>query len=230
MAKKETKPAEQTPAVNIEEALNRSEQFFNKNKKIIFASLIAIIVIIVGGMLYKSKIVEPREVKVAEAMFPGETYFVNGEFEKALSGDGVDYIGFEEIANTYGNTKAGKLANAYAGLCYAQLDNFEEAAKYLAKFDGKDEMASPAVLGALANCYASMEDFSKAAATFEEAAKKADNALLSPYYLFQAGLVYELSLENPAKALKLYNSIKFDYPNSKEAQTIEQYITRVSSK
>ena len=68
MAKKETKHAEQAPAVNIEEALNRSEQFFNKNKKIIFATLIAILVIVVGGMLYKSKVVEPREVKAAEAI------------------------------------------------------------------------------------------------------------------------------------------------------------------
>ena len=229
MAKKETKPAEQAPAVNIEEALNRSEQFFNKNKKIIFATLIAILVIVVGGMLYKSKVVEPREVKAAEAMFMGETYFVNGEYETALAGDGVDFVGFEEIADMYSNTKAGKLAYAYAGLCCAQLDSFEVAAQYLAKFKGNDEMASPAILGALANCYASMNDLNKAATTFEQAAKKADNALLTPYYLFQAGLVYE-SLENPAKALKLYNSIKFDYPNSKEAQTIEQYITRISSK
>ena len=150
-------------------------------------------------------------------------------FATALAGDGVDFVGFEEIADMYSNTKAGKLANAYAGLCCAQLDSFEVAAQYLAKFKGNDEMASPAILGALANCYAQMEDLNQAAATFEKAAKVADNALLSPYYLFQAALVYE-SLENPAKALKLYNSIKFDYPNSKEAQTIEQYITRISSK
>lgn len=229
MAKKETKPAEQAPAVNIEEALNRSEQFFNKNKKIIFISLIALIVIIAGGMLYKSKVVAPRETKASAAMFLGETYFVNGDFATALAGDGVDFVGFEEIADMYSNTKAGKLANAYAGLCCAQLDSFEVAAQYLAKFKGNDEMASPAILGALANCYAQMEDLNQAAATFEKAAKVADNALLSPYYLFQAALVYE-SLKNPAKALKLYNSIKFDYPNSKEAQTIEQYITRISSK
>ena len=229
MAKKETKPAEQAPAVNIEEALNRSEQFFNKNKKIIFISLIALIVIVIGGMLYKTKVVEPRETKASAAMFLGETYFVNGDFATALAGDGVDFVGFEEIADIYSNTKAGKLANAYAGLCCVQLDSFEVAAQYLAKFKGNDEMASPAILGALANCYAQMEDLNQAAATFEKAAKVADNALLSPYYLFQAALVYE-SLENPAKALKLYNSIKFDYPNSKEAQTIEQYITRISSK
>lgn len=229
MAKKETKPAEQAPAVNIEEALNRSEQFFNKNKKIIFAAVIAIIVIVVGGMLYKTKVVEPRETAAAEAMFAGETYFMNGDFATALNGDGVDFIGFEEISNTYSNTKSGKLANAYAGLCCAQLDSFEVAAQYLAKFDGNDEMASPAILGALANCYASMDNLDKAASTFVKAAKKADNGLLTPYYLFQAGLVYE-SLESPAKALDLYNQIKFDYPGSKEAQTIEQYITRVSSK
>ena len=67
----------------------------------------------------------------------------------------------------------------------------------------------------------------KAAATFEKAAKKADNAVLTPNYLLQAGLIYE-AMEQPAKALKLYKQIKAEYPGSQEGGSIDQYIIRVS--
>ncbi len=229
MAKKEVKPASQEKQGNLEDVLTHSEEFFEKNKKTMLGVLIAIIVIIAGGMYYKAKIVGPREVKASEALFPGENYFMNGDFETALKGDAADYIGFEQIAKEYGNTKAGKLANAYAGLCCAQLDSFEVAVKYLSKFKGNDQMAGPSILGALADCYASMDQPDKAASTFLKAAKKADNNLLTPYYLFQAGLIYE-SMEKPEQALKLYNRIKIEYPASNEATDIENYIIRLTSK
>lgn len=229
MAKKEVKPASQEKQGNLEEVLTHSEEFFVNNKKTIFGVLIAIIVIIAGGMFYNAKIAEPREVKASEALFPGEGYFMNGDYVTALEGDGADYIGFGQIAKEFRSTKAGNLANAYAGICCAQLDSFEVAAKYLSKFKGNDQMASPSILGALANCYASMDKLDKAVSTFLKAAKKADNNLLTPYYLFQAGLIYE-SMEKPEQALKLYNRIKIEYPASNEASDIENYIVRLTSK
>ncbi len=229
MAKKVVKPASQEKQGNLEEVLTHSEEFFENHKKTILGVLIAIIVIIAGGIFYKTKIVAPREIKASEALFPGENYFINSDYQTALNGDALDYIGFEQIAKEYGNTKAGKLANAYAGLCYAQLDSFDIAIKYLSKFKGNDQMAGPSILGAIANCYASMDKLDKAASTFQKAAKKADNNLLTPYYLFQAGLIYE-SMEKPEQALKMYNRIKYKYPASNEAVEIENYIVRLTSK
>jgi hypothetical protein len=229
MAKKAVKPAPQQDQKGLEEALTKSEQFFENNKKTIFGCLIAIIVIIAGGMLYNAKVVQPRQIKAAEAIFPGESYFANGDYQTALNGDAYGFEGFEELTSQYQSTKAGKLANLYAGLCYAQLDSMELAEKYLSKFSGNDQMVSPAALGALANVYASLDKVSKAAATFEKAAKKADNNLLSPYYYLQAGIMYE-SLGKNAQALKLYKTIKAKYPESNEGQEIEKYITRLTSK
>ena len=229
MAKKAVKPAPKQEQKGLEEALTKSEQFFENNKKTIFGCLIAIIVIIAGGMLYNAKIAQPRQIRAAEAIFPGETYFTNGDYSTALNGDAYGFEGFEELSKQFKGTKAGKLAGLYAGLCYAQLDSMDVAEKYLARFNGKDQMVAPAALGALANCYATNGDASKAAATFEKAAKKADNNLLSPYYYFQAGLIYE-SMDKPAQALKLYNMIKTKYPESIEGREIDKYIARLSSK
>lgn len=229
MAKKAVNPAPKQDPKGLEEALSKSEQFFENNKKTIFGCLIAIIVIIAGGMLYNTKVAQPRQIKAAEAIFPGETYFINGDFSTALNGDAYGFEGFEELSKQFKGTKANKLANLYAGLCFAQLDSMEVAEKYLAKFNGKDQMVAPAALGALANCYAKAGQNSKAAATFEKAAKKADNNLLSPYYYFQAGLIYE-AIDKPAQALKTYKMIKAKYPESIEGQDIDKFIARLTSK
>ena len=229
MAKKAVNPANKQDQKGLEEALSKSEQFFENNKKTIFGCLIAIIVIIAGGMLYNTKVAQPRQIKAAEAIFPGETYFVNGDYSTALNGDAYGFEGFESLSKQFRGTKANKLANLYAGLCYAQLDSMELAQDYLSKFNGKDQMVAPAALGALANCYATNGQVSKAATTFEKAAKKADNNLLSPYYYLQAGLIYE-SMDKPAQALKLYKKIKTDYPESIEGRDIDKYIARLSSK
>ena len=229
MAKKAVKPAPKQDQKSLEEALSKSEQFFENNKKTIFGTLIAIIVIIAGGMLYNAKVAQPRQLKAAEAIFPGETYFVNGDYSTALNGDAYGFEGFESLSKQYKSTKAGKLAGLYAGLCYAQLDSMEVAQKYLAKFSGKDQMVAPSALGALANCYATAGQYGKAISTFEKAAKKANNNLLSPYFYFQAGLIYE-SIDKPAQALKTYKMIKAKYPESIESQDIDKYIARLTNK
>lgn len=229
MAKKAVTPATKQEQKGLEKALSKSEQFFENNKKTIFGCLIAIIVIIAGGMLYNAKVAQPRQIRASEAIFPGETYFMNGDYATALNGDAYGFEGFEELSKQYKSTKAGKLAGLYAGLCYAQLDSLELAQEYLEKFSGKDQMVAPAALGALANCYATNGQVAKAATTFEKAAKKADNNLLSPYYYFQAGLMYE-SLDKTEQALKLYNMIKLLYPESAEGQEIDKYIARLTSK
>ena len=229
MAKKAVNPAPKQEQKSLEQALSKSEQFFENNKKTIFGCLIAIIVIIAGSMLYITKVAQPRQIKAAEAIFPGESYFVNGDFATALNGDAYGFEGFEELSKQYKSTKAGKLAGLYAGLCYAQLDSLEMAQKYLAKFSGKDQMVAPAALGALANCYATAGQYNKAISTFEKAAKKADNNLLSPYYYMQAGIIYE-SIGKPAQALKIYKMVKANYPESNEGIEADKYIARLTSK
>jgi hypothetical protein len=59
-----------------------------------------------------------------------------------------------------------------------------------------------------------------------KAARKADNNLLSPAYLIQAGQIYE-KLGKKADALKAYQEIKTKYYLSNQANDIDKYIERV---
>ena len=131
------------------------------------------------------------------------------------------------LAKEYSSTAAGNLANLYAGLCYAKLDKWQEAADYLEKFDGSDDqMISPAAVGALGNAYAHLNQLDKAVSNLKKAAEMADNNSLSPTFLIQAGEILE-SQGKKAEALKLYQQIKDKYFQSMQYQTIDQYIERV---
>ena len=218
MAKQEIK---QEQLLNVEEAVSRSEAFINKNKKAIIVAVAAIVLVAVGSMLV-SNMAAKREKKAAEA----EKYFRNGDYETALNGDAYEFAGFEAVVDEHGSTKAGKLAKAYAGLSLAHLGRYEEAIPMLESFKGNDVMVAPSVVAALGNCYAQTGNEAKAAATLVKAAQMADNNLLSPAYLIQAGQIFE-KLGKKADALKAYQEIKDKYYGSTQSTDIDRYIERV---
>ena len=220
------------------ESLNMKEAFFMKNKKAIIIAVVALVVIIAGVFGYFSQIAGPREDKASTLLGKGQTYFQNEMFEQALNGDGAGYVGFAKIASEYSSTKAGNLANLYAGLCYANLGKWAEAEKSLDAFSSKDDqMISPAAQAALGNVYAHLKKNDKAVDAFKKAASMADskaeddaNNSLSPAFLIKAGEILE-SDGKKADALSLYQDVKKRYVNSMLVQSgeIDKYIERASN-
>ena len=222
----EKQNTQQPEAINIEEVVGKSEAFINKYKMQIVMAIAAIVVIVVGSMMYQTYVSEPRTKEASEAIFQAQNYFAAQEYEKALNGDDQGNMGFIQIADEFSGTPSGNVANAYAGLALAQSGRYEEAIPYLKAFEGSDKMVAPGVLGALGNCYANTGDLSAAVSKFIEAAKVADNNTVSPYCLMQAGLIYEKQ-GNKTEALKVYTQIKEKYFASVQAESIDKYINRV---
>lgn len=219
----------QNTAQNIDEQVNQPS-FIEKNAKAIIIGIVAIVLIVAGLIVYNSYVVEPREEEASTAISKGQDYFNNQQFEMALNGDSVNYKGFVALANEYSSTKSGNLANLYAGLCYAKLDKWQEAANYLEKYDAQDDqMISPSAIGALGNAYIYLQQYDKAVETLKKAAQAADNNSVSPIFLIQAGEVLE-SQGKKEEALKLYQEIKTKYQNSMQYQTIDKYIERAKVK
>lgn len=213
----------------MEEPTNGNEAFFLKYKNAIIGCVVAIVVC-AGCALWYHNYSADKQTDASTAIAKAQENFQNGMFELALNGDSTGTAGFLKIASEYSSTKAGNLANLYAGLCYANLDNWEEAAKYLEKFDTKDDqMISPAAMGALGNAYAHLNQLDKAVSTLVKAAEMADNNSISPTLLIQAGQILEKQ-DKKAEALKLYKQVKEKYFRSMQSQyqTIDEYIERVS--
>ncbi|MBO4314915.1 MAG: hypothetical protein J5867_02975 [Prevotella sp.] len=229
----------QQGVIDVNETINKSEAFFNQYKKSLLSAIIALIVIIAGLFLYKEYFSGPREDKASTALGRGQEYFNSEQFDKALNGDGAGYAGFLKIASDFGSTDAGNLANLYAGLCYANLEKWEDAVKFLDKYEpANDAMISPAALAALGNAYAHVNQLDKAVSTLIKAADKADkqgndgvNNSLAPTFRLQAAQILE-SQDKKDEALKIYEGIKTKYVNSAlvQSQEIEKYIQRLSSK
>lgn len=210
----------------FDEALVASKSFFEKNKKAIVYGGCTLLAIIIAALLIHQFYIVPRNNKANESLFAAQELFMNGEYEKALNGDGQS-MGFLAVADEFGSTKAGNLAHLYAGLCLAQTDKFQEAIDQLEKYSGcGDDMVSPSVIGTIGNCYAELGQNEKAVEMLVKAAKKADNNTLSPLYLIQAGQIYE-SLNQNDKALDCYNEIKTKYQQSMQYTEVDKYIERV---
>ena len=213
----------------VEETLSKNEAFFLKYQKQIIGCVAAIIVVVAAAILYHNYVAVPNAQKASTALAKGQEYFANQQFDKALNGDSTGFVGFAKLAAEQGGD-AGNLANLYAGLCYANLDKWQEAVNFIEKFDSKDDqMISPAALGALGNAYAHLNQLDKAVSTLKKAAEKADNNSLSPTFLIQAGEILE-SQNKKDEALKLYQTVKEKYFNSMQYQTIDAYIERASAK
>ncbi|MCD8292010.1 MAG: tetratricopeptide repeat protein [Prevotella sp.] len=221
----------------MNDALSKNEAVLVKNKKTIIIVIVVIILVIAGVMLYKNYVSEPREQEASTALSKGQDYFAGQQYELALKGDSINYKGFLGIISDYSSTKAGNLANLYAGLCYANLDKWEDAVKYLDKFStSSDQMISPASMAALGNAYAHVKQYDKAVSSLKKAASMADskaedgtNNSLSPIFLLQAGEILE-SQGKKDDALKTYQEIKSKYVNSRIYNEIDKYIERVSVK
>ncbi|MBO4811592.1 MAG: tetratricopeptide repeat protein [Prevotella sp.] len=224
-------------APETQPALNKHEDFILKYKNLLIGAVVALIVIVAGIIIYnnhKAKKLEEAQtaMQVPElAMQMAMSSFSEKDFATALNGDSTGTKGFLQIADEYSSTKAGNLANLYAGLCYAHMDNWEEAVKFLEKFDDAgDFLVSPAALGALGNAYAHVNQLDKAVSTLTKAAEKADNILQSPIYYIQAGEILE-SQGKKAEALKLYQKVKAmeSYSeSSRYVDMIDEYIARVA--
>lgn len=217
MSKKQTEAP-----ILADEVLGKSEAFVIKHKKPIVSAVVAIIVCIVAYLAYSTYVVAPKEAEADKAIFKAEQYFANGDLETALNGDGIN-AGFMEVIENHGGTNAANIAYAYAGVCQAQLGNFDEAIALLKKFDGSDRIISPMVKYALGNSYAHKGDYKKAISTLLDAADEAENLAVTPKCWMDAAAMYEKTGKSD-KALELYKRIKKEYPQSPEASNIDKLI------
>lgn len=210
--------------IAVEEALSKSEKFIENNLKPISIIIGVIVVIIMGYFAFQKYYLQPKETEAQGQMFAAEQYFEQDAFEKALNGDG-QYIGFVDIINEYGITKAANLANYYAGISFLKTGEYQKAIDYLSDFSSDDAMVAPMAIGGIGDAYMELGDTDKAIGYYLDAAKESNNDFTAPLFYMKAALSYETQ-NNNAKALEIYKKIKENYPNSQEYQDIERYISR----
>ena len=227
MAKKK-KPESNAGFESVENALTRTEKYIEENQKSLSIIILAIVVVVGGYIGYKRLYLEPTNREAQAAMYVAEQYFEIDSFHLALMGDGANF-GMLDIIDEYGMTRSANLASYYAGICYLRMEQFENAIESLKDFDTEDIMVASIALGDIGDCYAEIGDYKKALTYYLKAGQRKKNSFTSPIYLRKAGIIYEQQ-EEYEKALKIYETILKEYPESEIGREMEKYIASVKVK
>ena len=191
---------------NFEGALSTSEAFLEKNQKPLLYSLAAIVAVLVCWLVVDNFMIQPKSAEAAEQMALGQLYYAAGQYEKAINGDSIEFIGFAAAADEYSITKSGNLAKAYAGLAYFKLADYDNAISFLKDFSASDNILQYTVKATLGDCYAMKGDTEEAISCYKKVAKS-ENILVVSSSLMKLGRAYE-SLGDYAKALDAYKELK----------------------
>lgn len=212
---------------NLQEGLTKAQQFIDNNKNVVLIGGGVVLLLVVGLIYFFQSYLPSQNEKAQKAMYMAEFAFAKDSFALALNGN-ASYKGFASVAKDYGWTKAGKLANYYAGISALNLGKYDEAIKYLDNFSTSDPIVGALKLNATGDAYFELGKIEEGIKYYKKAADFSDNESYTPYFLFKTGLAYE-KLNNKEEAKKYYEKVREKYPNSEEGQRIEAYLTRVSA-
>jgi len=225
MAKKGNKTDDQF--AQIEETLSKTEQYIENNQENLIRIVGAIVVVIALFIGYQKLYIAPMEKEAQVEMFMAELYFQKDSFNLAVNGRG-EHLGFIDIADEYSGTKAGELANYYAGLSYLNSGNFESAIEYLEDFSSDDIILSSLAIGCIGDAYMELSDTDNALSYYEDASSYSDNEFTTPRYMIKQAMIHE-SNGDFEDALDLYKEIEENYKTSREGNGIEKYISRAEN-
>jgi tetratricopeptide (TPR) repeat protein len=224
------------PKRPIDPNLQGIQLFYEKNKKTITYAGGGLLLIIGALCFFKLYYLPEQENEASNEIFWAENYFEKDSFKLALNGGAMvmapegqkQMMGFEQIAENYGITKSGSLANYYAGICCLRTGQFERAIGFLEKYNGNDEIVAPIAIGAIGDCQMELNHADEAAKYYLKASEKSQNDFTTPYYLKKAGFAYEQSGDFK-EALNSYERIKKEYPRTSEGKVIEFDIAKVKA-
>lgn len=199
----------------------------------------AVIVLVVGFMIYKFMFQIPKNEKANDIVFVTQKYFAdftnaNGTDSskallaaKVLNGDGVN-PGALKIMNDYSGSDAANLCEYYAGACYLHLGQFDKAIKYLKGFDadGATQIKSRS-LGMLGDASAELNKNDEALNYYKKAASVNEkDDFTSSEFLFRAALFADAT-GNTKEAINLFKKLKTNYPLSEKAEDADRYLAKL---
>jgi tetratricopeptide (TPR) repeat protein len=209
-----------------EKVVDSARDFWGKNNKAITIVLAGLALVVGGYFAYTKLFRGPQEVKAAEAIWKAEDYFRQDSFNLALNGDGIN-AGFLKAIKNHSGTKAGNLAKFYAGACYVQLGDFNNAIKYLKDFSTNQVEVEIRATGLLGDAYAELGKKQDAIDYYKKAGTLYDeDDVNSPEYLFRAAMLNQ-ELGKNKDAIELLHQIKDKYPNSQRAFEVDKHLGKL---
>ena len=211
-----------------ERLVETTQQFWSKNSKLIVGGVVAVALLIGGLVIYQNYFKAPAEAEANEAIWTAQANYKIDSFRLALNGDGTKMNpGFLKVISKHGGTKAANLAQFYAGTCFLQLGDFNNAIKYLEKFSTDQLEVKLRAAGSLGDAYAELskyepaiEQYRKAATIFEK------DEVNSSEYLYRLAHLYDKMGKN-SDAINAFKSLKEKFPTSSHGREADKYLAKL---
>jgi TolA-binding protein len=213
--------AENLPAENpLLEDPDASEDFVRNNRNLLLSILAVVVLAVVGAFgFYTWR--NQQDSKAQASMFRAVNNWEADSLNKAVKGDGKA-PGLTTVASEYGSTKAGNLANFYAGVAALKQGRYKEALDDLEDFSSDDYLVQSRAYSLMGDAQLELNKPKEAADLYAKAADHNANEFFSPAYLMKEGTARELAKDTEG-ALKAYDRIITEYPTAQEVGEARQY-------
>ncbi len=211
---------------NNDVVIEALSQFWNKNKRAISISVLAIVLVVCVNWAYTKYLQQPKEAKANDALFKAEEYYRIDSLQKALNGDGFN-LGFIKVIEKYSGTKAANLAYFYAGDCYLRSGEFAKAVENLKEFNTDAKQIQARAYKLLADAYSELNKNEEALEFYKKAAFHfTTDSYNAADYLFNAAQLAEKT-GNTKEAIDLYNQLKEKFPNTQQSNDADKFLAKL---
>ena len=228
MAKKETKKSDQNELIEnpevIAEKIVPGEDFLKSNSKIL-AGVLAVAVVLIGGILFFQYNTQQQNEKAQAEMFQAVYFFEQDSVDFALNGDGINK-GFLNIIESYPRTDAANLAHFYTGSIYLSQKKFEDALTHLQEFSSDDYLVQAKAYSLVGDANLELGKTEEAIAQYTKAARTNENKFMSPKYLAKLAVAQE-EAGKVEDAIKTYAEIEEKYYESFEFAAARKHKARL---
>lgn len=213
-----------------ENIITKTIAFFNQYQKIIYGILIGLMVVILLILAFNKFYLQPKNDKGSAMIVKAIEYYSRAvqmgdtaSYTLALEGDDENE-GFLDIISGYKMTKVANSAKYFAGLCYLQIGEKEDALNYLLKFKKKENVYWYNCQALIGDIYDDEGDVDKAIKYYKKAVK-GENPYFTPITLFKLAQMYERN-EDWKAAFNTYQRINKDFFEQYQLMGVDRYMER----
>ena len=200
--------------------LERAEDFFQENRNIVIG-VVAGLILLVGGFFGYRYYQGTQDDDAQNQLFQPVYQFEADSLKQALNGNGAT-PGLLSVADNYGSTNAGNLAEFYAGVALLKQGKYDEAIEHLKDFSSSDLLVQGRTYALIGDAYLEKKSVDEAIDYYKKAADYKPNKFFTPGYLTKLAVAYEQAKQND-KAIETYNEIIEKYPESADAVNAKKY-------
>jgi tetratricopeptide (TPR) repeat protein len=125
-------------------------------------------------------------------------------------------------------TKAGNLANFYAGASKLKKGDYDGAIAHLDKFSASDLLLQARAYCLTGDAYMQKKDYDNAAKFYKKASEYKANQYTTPFYLFKLGLAYEKK-SDWSNAHAAYKRIVDEFRENSDYARAEKYMYKMEA-